>query len=201
GERFARCGIGRSPRRQNTQEGFRKRERLRRNGFQDRIQRLLLSGGIDDRGNDLAIVTKSVAVVQAPDLLSSGLGLIAVQEIKRNQGVLQIRNGCVGRNRILAETLQRRAAKCENAIEFRRGIRAVVPEMCMRMSAAQRARILIGDEIKPAGWSLLQNVIEGRMRIATRLELRVSVLDRYLVPSSDSGGISVRKIGATAGIQ
>jgi len=51
----------------------------------------------------LAVAAEVVAVVETADLFDGGFGLVAVEEIERDEGVFELGHGCAGRDGVCAE--------------------------------------------------------------------------------------------------
>ena len=84
---------------------------------------------------------------------------------------------------------QRCCPYCKHAIQFGRRIGSVIPQVGVGMSAAQRPRIIIGDEVKALLLRFAQTLIELSLRL-----ICVAVGDGDLIPRANTGCIGMRKI-------
>jgi hypothetical protein len=90
GEGLLGAGIARGNRRKDLEERFGEREGFGGEGLEDGGEGLLLGLGSDDLGGGLAVAAFIVAVVEAADLFDGGLGLVAMEEVERNEGVFEL---------------------------------------------------------------------------------------------------------------
>src|SRR6185436_15987935 len=95
---------------------------------------------------DFARLLHRVRVIDAADRLRRSLELIAMMEIERQQLFLERREWLAGVDRARTELLDRGATDLDLVLQHRDRIRAVVPNRAERMRAADRTRMLIGNE-------------------------------------------------------
>ena len=149
-------------RRKNLEERLGQGEGLGRESFEDGGEGFLLLGGRDDLGVGLAVAAEVVAVVEAADFLDGGFGLVAVEEVERDERVFELGHRSAGGDGVLAEALEGGGADGQDAVEFVGGIGAVVPEVRVGMRAAEGAGVFVGD-VDEAGLLRLavENGVEG----------------------------------------
>src|SRR6185503_3081206 len=154
-----------------SQQRFGQSQRFRRERLQNRIQSFLLIGGGNNLRNHLAISAERITVFETTDLLRRRFGLVAMQQEKRNQSVFELRHGCAARNGVLAKPGESGCSHFQNTVELVSRVRTVVPEVRMRVGAAQGTRVIIGNEVEAIVLRLRKNVIQSCMLVGSRLEL------------------------------
>ena len=124
---------------QDLEQRFWERQGFGREGFENSGEGLFLFCGRDDGGVDLAVAAEVVTVVEAADLFGRGFGLVALEEVKGDEGVFQLRDGSALGDGVFAEAFESGGADCHYPIEFVGGVGAVVPEVRVWVGAAEGA--------------------------------------------------------------
>ena len=145
-EVLARALIAVRLRRNQRQNAIRQSQSIGTDGAQQRVQRPPLFGAGDALGDLLAVAAQGVSVVQPAHHFGSGLGLIAVQQIDRDQYVFEHAHGIAHANVPGRELRQRLGAHVHQAVQLIHRVAAGIPEMGLRMGAALGPRIGVADE-------------------------------------------------------
>ncbi len=132
--------------RQDGQEGLGKREGVWAQRLEDSVEGFLLLGGVYDFWFGQAVAAQVVAIIEAADFLNGGFSLIAVEEVEGHESFLELSHGRAGLDGGLSEVFERGGANGEYAVEFGRGVGAVIPEMGEGTGGAERACIFVGEK-------------------------------------------------------
>ena len=102
---------------------------------------------------------------------------------------------------VLAEARQRGSADGHDARQFVGGVRAVIPEVRVRMRASRRPGILVGNVDQPCLGGSRKDLVELHGLDCTGRELPIAVVDRHLVPLTDVDRVGLRQVRRSALIQ
>ena len=166
--------------------------------FEDRVEGVLLVCGGDDGRAGLAVAAHLVAVIEAADELDGGLGLVAVQQVERDEGVLKLGDAGAVADAVRAEASEGGGADGDDAVELVGGVCAVVPQVGVGVGAAEGTGVLVGDVDEAGGFGFLEDGFEGGGVFngsAVVVELAVAVVDGDLVPQADADGVGVGEVG------
>ena len=106
GEGFLGARVAGRDRGKEFEEGFGEGEGVGGEGLKDGGEGFLLGFGRDDFGEGLPVATEVVAVVETGDFLDGGFGLVAVEEVERDEGVFKLGERGAGLDGVLAEVFE-----------------------------------------------------------------------------------------------
>ena len=143
------------------EERFGEREGFGGEGFENGGEGFFLFCGRDDCWVDLAVSAEVVAVVEAADFFRCGFGLVALEEVEGDEGVFELGEWSALGDGVFAEALEGGGADGHDAIEFVGGVGAVVPEMGVRVCAAEGAGVFVGDVDEAGLFTCCEDGVEG----------------------------------------
>ncbi len=201
GEGLAGAVILRWAGREEGEEGFGKGEDLGRECVENGGEGAVLGVGREEAGYEGAVAADGIAVVEAADGFGGSFGLVAVEEIKGDEGVFKVGHGLAGLDGVCTEAGEGGFADGKETGEFGGGVGAVVPEVGPGAEAAEGACIGVSEVAEAGGLAGIEEGVEGVGLVSTGGELGVAVADGCDVPGADAGGVGVVEGGLAEGVE